>query len=115
MSWLLAVLSGSLLILSFPPHGIWPLAFVALVPLISAAVRAPELAQGVQLGCRRRVDLLPNGSNLDESRLWGHGHRLLVHFCPLAGLVRRIRSGCLSSVGHGVDDHLCRSDLMDGR
>ena len=42
MALLLAALSGVGLYLSFPPLGLWPLAFVALVPLLVALDRAPR-------------------------------------------------------------------------
>ncbi|MBV9957345.1 MAG: apolipoprotein N-acyltransferase [Acidobacteria bacterium] len=39
----LAVLSALLLILSFPDFNLWPLAWIGLVPLLVAVVRAPQL------------------------------------------------------------------------
>jgi apolipoprotein N-acyltransferase len=39
LGMLLSVLSGLLLLLSFPPYGLWPLAWVALVPAIFAQYR----------------------------------------------------------------------------
>ena len=42
MALLLAALSGVGLYLSFPPLGLWPLAFVALAPLLVALDRAPR-------------------------------------------------------------------------
>ena len=44
MAPLLATLSGVGLYLSFPPLGLWPLAFVALAPLLVALDRAPRRA-----------------------------------------------------------------------
>ena len=44
MPALLAVLTGLGLFLSFPPAALWPLAFVALVPLLVALERAPRRA-----------------------------------------------------------------------
>lgn len=40
--WLLSVASGLLVFLSFPPVDVWPLAYVALVPLLVAAGRTPS-------------------------------------------------------------------------
>lgn len=52
-SWLLAVLavlSGGLLVLCFPPYGLYPLAWVALVPLLVALARVRRARQGAGLG-----------------------------------------------------------------
>lgn len=51
--WLLAglaLLSGGLLALCFPPFGLYPLAWVALVPLFAALARAHRPRQGAWLG-----------------------------------------------------------------
>lgn len=56
---LLASISGLLLLLSFPPYGIWPLAWIAFVPALIAQYRilpakwsslAPALYSGIWLG-----------------------------------------------------------------
>ena len=47
---LLALLSGGLLALCFPPFGLYPLAWVALVPLLWALARARRPRQGAWLG-----------------------------------------------------------------
>jgi apolipoprotein N-acyltransferase len=47
---LLALLSGGLLVLCFPPFGLYPLAWVALVPLLAALARAARPRQGAWLG-----------------------------------------------------------------
>ncbi|MEW5766634.1 MAG: hypothetical protein AB1797_03275 [bacterium] len=41
MRYLLAILSGGLLVLSFPPYDLWPLAWIALVPVF-IAIRASK-------------------------------------------------------------------------
>jgi apolipoprotein N-acyltransferase len=48
--WLLAVVSGLLLTFSFPPFGLWPLAWFALVPLLLAVVAAPDANAAANLG-----------------------------------------------------------------
>ena len=48
--WVLAGLSGILLILSFPPFGIWPLAWIALVPLLRAARESDNPKAAANLG-----------------------------------------------------------------
>ncbi len=49
-AWLLSLLSAALLILSFPPYSLPPLAFVALAPLARAASRAKDWRQAANLG-----------------------------------------------------------------
>lgn len=39
LGMILSALSGALLLLSFPPYGFWPLAWVALVPALFAQYR----------------------------------------------------------------------------
>ncbi len=46
----LAALSGGLLVLSFPPFGIWPLAWAAFVPLLMAAMESPTARGAADLG-----------------------------------------------------------------
>ncbi|MEE8574005.1 MAG: apolipoprotein N-acyltransferase, partial [Thermodesulfobacteriota bacterium] len=48
----LSFLSGLLLTLSFAPFGLWPLAFIAFVPVLSAlfSIDAPTLKAGVKRG-----------------------------------------------------------------
>ena len=46
----LSVLSASLLILSFPDFNLWPLAWVALVPLFAAIARRPQQGRAFLLG-----------------------------------------------------------------
>jgi apolipoprotein N-acyltransferase len=48
--WLLACASGILLLLSFPPISVWPLAWIALAPLLAAARRAPDARAAANLG-----------------------------------------------------------------
>ncbi|HAH32361.1 MAG TPA: apolipoprotein N-acyltransferase [Elusimicrobia bacterium] len=48
--WLLAGLSGALLVLSFPPFALWPLAWVALCPLLLAALDCPNAKSAANLG-----------------------------------------------------------------
>lgn len=47
---LAAALSGVLLAASFPPHGLWPLAWTALVPLFFAALRSASPGRAAFLG-----------------------------------------------------------------
>jgi len=47
---LAAALSGVLLAASFPPHGLWPLAWTALVPLFFAALRSASPGRAGFLG-----------------------------------------------------------------
>ncbi|MBI3552563.1 MAG: hypothetical protein HY077_08585 [Elusimicrobia bacterium] len=47
--WLLAALSGVLLALSFPPLPFWPLAWIALVPLLAAVRRCPDMKSAANL------------------------------------------------------------------
>lgn len=49
-SYLLAAVSGLLLTASFPPFGAWPLAWVALIPLLWAVVAAPDAKAAANLG-----------------------------------------------------------------
>src|SRR5215210_6275425 len=46
----LAVLSAALLIFSFPDFNLWPLAWVALVPLLMAVARRPQRGRAFLLG-----------------------------------------------------------------
>jgi apolipoprotein N-acyltransferase len=46
----LALLSAALLILSFPDHNLWPLAWVGLVPVLVAVARRAESGAGFVLG-----------------------------------------------------------------
>lgn len=46
----LAVASSALLILSFPDFNLWPLAWVALIPLLTVVGRRPEAARSFLLG-----------------------------------------------------------------
>ena len=46
----LAILSAGLLLLSFPDFNLWPLAWVALVPLFTVAARAEKRRQAFLLG-----------------------------------------------------------------
>ena len=48
--WLLAGLSGALLVLSFQPFALWPLAWVALCPLLIAALDCPDAKSAADLG-----------------------------------------------------------------
>ena len=47
---LLAAVSGALLAVCFPPYGLYPLAWVALVPLLAALARVRRARQGAGLG-----------------------------------------------------------------
>ena len=56
----LSALSGVMLLLSFPPYGVWPLVWVAFVPYLFAQYRlwprkwsslAPAIALLIWLGC----------------------------------------------------------------
>lgn len=49
-SYLLASASGILLTLSFPPFGAWPLAWIALAPLLTAVEAAPDAKTAANLG-----------------------------------------------------------------
>jgi apolipoprotein N-acyltransferase len=46
----LAVTSSALLVLSFPDFNLWPLAWVALIPLLVAICRRPEVTRSFLLG-----------------------------------------------------------------
>jgi apolipoprotein N-acyltransferase len=46
----LAVASSALLILSFPDFNLWPLAWIALIPLLIAVCRRPQTARAFLLG-----------------------------------------------------------------
>ncbi|MBI4802155.1 MAG: apolipoprotein N-acyltransferase [Elusimicrobia bacterium] len=48
--WLLAGISAALLILSFPPFGVWPLAWPAFCPLFLAALDCPDAKSAANLG-----------------------------------------------------------------
>ncbi|MCX5784517.1 MAG: apolipoprotein N-acyltransferase [Elusimicrobia bacterium] len=48
--WLLAGLSGALLVFSFPPFALWPLAWVALCPLLLAVLDCPDAKSAANLG-----------------------------------------------------------------
>jgi len=48
--WLLAAASGLLLVPAFAPFGLWPLAWVALVPLFIALDEAPDAKAAANLG-----------------------------------------------------------------
>ncbi len=48
--FLAAALSGILLALSFPPHGLWPLAWPALLPLFFVSARSASPARAAALG-----------------------------------------------------------------
>jgi len=50
LQWFLAILSGALLVLSFPPFSLWPLAWVALVPLYVAVSRCDGAKAAANLG-----------------------------------------------------------------
>lgn len=50
LRWLLAALSAGLLILSFPPFGLWPLAWLAFCPLLIAALDCPDAKTAANLG-----------------------------------------------------------------
>src|SRR5215210_4586043 len=47
---ILAVLSATLLVLSFPDFNLWPLAWVGLVPLFLAVARNPQRGRAFLLG-----------------------------------------------------------------
>ena len=50
LPFLAGALSGVLLAVSFPPHGFWPLAWSALLPLFFASVRSASPARAAALG-----------------------------------------------------------------
>ena len=48
--WLLAAASGGLLIFSFPPFAFWPFAWVALAPMLVAAMDCPDAKSAANMG-----------------------------------------------------------------